>query len=109
MPGMEDEPSSTFTDLDSLFQKLHISIDDEPVSWRDDPAKVRKALQATSPPTKEGSWKDTELTYEERAALRKAEREQRQKEKETKEKYGDTNNYTQSLNTMFLQFCRPNI
>lgn len=87
MPGMDDEPASTFTDLQSLFQKLHISVDDEPISWRDDPDTVRKALKASPPPTKEGSWKDTDLTYEERAALRKAEREQRQKEKEAKEKY----------------------
>ena len=87
MPGMEDEPSSTFTDLDSLFQKLHISLEEEPASWRDDPDKVRNALKTTSPPTKEGgSWRDKDLTYEERAALRKAEREQRQKEKEAKEK-----------------------
>ena len=90
MPGMEDEPSSTFVDLPTLFQKLHISIGDEqeskPVSWRDDPETIRKARQ-TSSPAKGGSWRDTKtdstnLTYEERAALRKAEREQRQKEKE---------------------------
>ena len=75
MPGMEDEPSSTFTDLHSLFEKLHISIDNEPTSsWKDN--------RKTSPPT---TKKDTDLTYEERAALRKAEREQRQKEKEAKE------------------------
>ena len=80
MPGMDDEPASTFTDLHSLFQKLHISVDDEPASWRDNPDKIRKAR---SPPSNEGS---SDLTYEERAALRKAEREQRQKEKEAKEK-----------------------
>lgn len=80
MPGMEDEPSSTFTDLDSLFQKLHISLDEE----RDNPD--HKVLKTTSPPAKDGSWRDKDLTYEERAALRKAEREQRQKEKEAKEK-----------------------
>lgn len=92
MPGMEDEPASTFTDMQSLFQKLHISVDEDqeskPVSWRDEPDKVRKALQANSPPAKIGSWREdqsdtTDLTYEQRAALRKAEREQRQKEKET--------------------------
>ena len=89
MPGMEDEPASTFTDLPSLFQKLHISIEsehDKPVSWRDDPEKIKKSIQHSSP-DKGGSWRDaksdsTNLTYEERAALRKAEREQRQKEKE---------------------------
>jgi hypothetical protein len=86
MPGMDEEPSSTFADMDWLFQKLHISIEVEPVSWRDDPDKVRKALKTTSPPTKEDSWRDKALTYEERAALRKAEREERQKEKEAKEK-----------------------
>lgn len=92
MPGMEDEPATTFSDMQSLFQKLHISVDEDqesskPVSWRDDPDKVRKALQANSPPAKGGSWKEnqsdtTDLTYEQRAAKRKAEREQRQKEKE---------------------------
>lgn len=88
MPGMEDEPASTFSDMQSLFEKLHISVDDDkPVSWRDDPETVRKALQANSPPSKGGSWREsqsdtTKLTYEQRAALRKAEREQRQKEKE---------------------------
>lgn len=86
MPGMDDEPSSTFADLDMLFQKLHISVD-EPVSWRDDPDKVRKALKTTPPAAKEGSRRETDLTYEERAALRKAEREQRQKEKEAQDKY----------------------
>lgn len=90
MPGMEDEPASTFTDMQSLFQKLHISVEGEqdqtPVSWRDDPEKIRKTTQHSTP-DKGGSWRDaksdsTNLTYEERAALRKAEREQRQKEKE---------------------------
>lgn len=83
MSGMEDEPASTFTDLDALFQKLHISVD-EPVNG---PDKVRKALKTTSPPAKEGSCRDTDLTYEERAALRKAEREQRQREKESQDQY----------------------
>lgn len=92
MPGMEDEPASTFSDMQSLFKKLHISVDDNQesnsVSWRDDSDKVRKALQATANPTESGSWREskadtTGLTYEQRAALRKAEREQRQKEKET--------------------------
>lgn len=92
MPGMEDEPASTFTDIHVLFQKLNISVDDgqdsSSVSWRDSPEKVRKALHTTSPPSKGGSWKEgsTDLTYEERAARRKAEREQRQKEKEAGEK-----------------------
>ena len=92
MPGMEDEPASTFSNLQSLFEKLHVSVDDEqenkPVSWRDESSKVQQALQSSSPPSKSGSWREgqsDDLTYEERAALRKAEREQRLKEKEAGE------------------------
>lgn len=116
MPGMEDEPSTTFTDLELLFQKLHISLDNEeeskPTSWRDDGDKVGKALREQSHPTQEGSWKDsksdsTHLTYEQRAALRKAEREQRQKEKESEEKYC-CKLMCANFN-LFLQFRRSDI
>ena len=88
LPGMEDEPGATFSDLPTLFQKLHISVGDEEqgtaTSWRDDPEKVKKALSSPPPPAQKGSWRDsppdsTELTYEERAARRKAEREERLK------------------------------
>lgn len=114
MPGMEDEPSSTFTDLPSLFQKLHISVESEqankPVSWRDDPERIKKSLQHSSP-GKEDSWRDakpdsTNLTYEERAALRKAEREQRQKEKEAEVYVCSLTSILQQLCIVSLQFCR---
>ena len=78
MPGMEDEPSATFTDLDTLFEKLHISLDDK--QEREDDGLV-------SPDSITVEQADsTELTYEERAARRKAEREQRLK-REAEEKY----------------------
>ncbi len=70
MPGMEDEPSSTFTDLDSLFEKLNISLDGQGEGHSN--ADVAKS----SPSQSKNS---TELTYEERAACRKAEREERLK------------------------------
>ena len=111
MPGMEDEPSRTFTNMATLFQKLNISVEDtvdggdegdkggeedqEKPSWRDDRETVKKALQSPpSIPNHGGSWRDTpttsvspppksttELSYEERAVLRKAQREKRAAEK----------------------------
>jgi len=105
MPGMEDEPSRTFTNMATLFQKLNISVEDnvdggdeedqEKPSWRDDRETVKKALQSPpSTPDHGGSWRDTptspvspppqsttELSYEERAAQRKAEREKRAAER----------------------------
>ena len=110
MPGMEDEPSRTFTNMAALFQRLNISVEDsvdgdeegkggeedqEKPSWRDDREAVKKALQSPpSTPDHGGSWRDTpttsvspppksttELSYEERAALRKAQREKRAAER----------------------------
>ena len=111
MPGMEDEPSRTFTNMATLFQKLNISVgdgvdgedgegkggeeDQEKPSWRDDQETVKKALQSPpSTPDHGGSWRDTpttsvspppksttELSYEERAAQRRAERERRAAER----------------------------
>ena len=99
MPGMEDEPSRTFTNLSTLFQKLNISVGDEvdhEPSWRDDRETVEKALQSPPSTPDRGSWRDTptsptspptspanvtEPSYEERAAARRAERENRAKER----------------------------
>ena len=111
MPGMEDEPSRTFTNMATLFQKLNISVEDnvdggdeegregeedqEKPSWRDDRETVKRALQSPpSTPDHGGSWRDTptspvspppqsttELSYDERAALRKAQRERRAAER----------------------------
>ena len=89
LPGMEDEPSGTFTNMATLFSKLGISVEETdgeapPTedSWRDDREKVRKALESSSPAEDSVSSPSPtgDLTYEERAARRKAEREQRQRE-----------------------------
>ena len=104
LPGMEDEPSSTFTNMATLFEKLSISVPggdevdggeskEEEVTWRDDREKVRKALESPPPKVVEKeSWREpaaakspsdtTELSYEQRAAMR---REQRQRERKAKQ------------------------
>lgn len=107
LPGMDDEPSSTFSDMATLFQKLNISVSsgddsvdaaaaetkEEEVTWRDDREKVRKALESPPPKAVEKeTWRETptakpssdtmELSYEERAAMRRAQREQRAKQAE---------------------------
>ena len=101
---MEDEPSATFTNMATLFQKLNISVtsgDDsvdvggssEDVSWRDDRERVRKALESPppkvseketwrEPPTTKPSSDTTELSYEERAAMRRAQRERKARQTE---------------------------
>ena len=112
LPGMDDEPSSTFTNMATLFEKLNISVGGEEeesvdvgqpeaaatpedVSWRDDREKVRKALESPPPKAAEKeTWREkakaekpatsdtTELSYEERAAMRRAQRERKAKEAE---------------------------
>ncbi len=67
MPEMEDESSSTFTNLPLLFSKLDIRI--ESVDGDDAPPPLPQ--EPVTPPIKES------LTYEERAALRRAERERK--------------------------------
>lgn len=105
---MDDEPSSTFTNMATLFEKLNISVGGgkeesvdvgqpvaaEEVSWRDDREKVRKALESPPPKTAEKeTWREkqaekptvsdtTELSYEERAAMRRAQRERKAKQAE---------------------------
>lgn len=80
MPGMEDEPNTTFSNIETLFEKLNISADGEEQgigsSWRDNQNKSASSKSTTN------QQDSTHLTYEERAAQRKAERELRQKEKE---------------------------
>ena len=108
LPGMDDEPSSTFTNMATLFEKLNISVGGgeeesvdvgqsaaEEVSWRDNREKVRKALESPPPKaTEEETWREkaaaekptasdtTELSYEERAAMRRAQRERKAKQAE---------------------------
>jgi hypothetical protein len=111
LPGMDDEPSSTFTNMATLFEKLNISVGGgeeesvdvgqpaattpEETSWREDREKVRKALESPSPSAAENdTWREkaatekpsasdtTELSYEERAAMRRAQRERKAKQAE---------------------------
>lgn len=111
LPGMDDEPSSTFTNMATLFEKLNISVGGgeeesvdvgqsaaaapEEVSWRDEREKVRKALESPQPKAaEEETWREketaqkptasdsTELSYEERAAMRRAQRERKAKQAE---------------------------
>ena len=111
LPGMDDEPSSTFSNMATLFEKLSISlgngvegeesvdvgqpsVNTEEVSWRDDREKVRKALESPPPKVAEKeSWRETvspkptssdttEMSYEERAAMRRAQRERKAKQAE---------------------------
>ena len=107
LPGMDDEPSSTFTNMAALFEKLNISVGGgqeesvdvgqpaaaEEVSWRDDREKVRKALESPPPKAVEETWREreadkptisdtVELSYEERAAMRRAQRERKAKQAE---------------------------
>lgn len=66
MPNMDDESSSTFTNLPMLFAKLDIRL--ESVDGEETPPPSKEPV---TPPSKEP------VTYEERAALRRAERERK--------------------------------
>ena len=100
---MDDEPSSTFTNMAALFEKLNISVGEEEadvgepakeeVTWHDDREKVRKALASPPPKAEEKeTWRETtptkpasdttEMSYEERAAMRRAQRERKAKQSE---------------------------
>ena len=77
LPGMEDEPQTTFTNLSVLFSKLGISegVDGEGeggaengevedkgrIQWREDGERLRQALKTPpkSPPSNR-SWRDME-------------------------------------------------
>jgi len=61
MPGMDDAPSSTFTDIATLFSKLGISLGSGPIS-------PKPAPKPEPSPTS---------SYEQRAAQRKADRERK--------------------------------
>lgn len=88
MPGMEDEPNSSFTNMATLFNKLGISVLEEDAVdgvVDADPDKIREALETPPPdemkPAPAISKTDqADLTYEERAALRKAQREKKAQE-----------------------------
>lgn len=66
MPGMDDEPTTTFTNLSALFSKLGISEvdgggeEEEELTWREkDSERLRQALKTPpkSPPSTR-SWRD---------------------------------------------------
>ncbi len=69
MPAMDDEPSSTFTNLPLLFSKLDICL--ESVDGGGDVGE--EATPMDTPPSQEKEA----VTYEERAAMRKEERERK--------------------------------
>lgn len=133
MPGMEEEPPSTFRNLTLMMEKLGISVNEdnvdigqeEPLTWREkDSERLREHYskqgeeeKPADKPVVMSSWKeerskktpeigkyvhhvihecidlsnhldlekpslDANLSYEERAALRRAERERKRKERE---------------------------
>jgi len=88
LPQMEDEPRETFEDPAKLFATIGVSIggvkDDTP-DYSSPSPQVTPSPSCTPPPstssTKRSSF-DSNLSYEERAALRKAEREERRRQRQ---------------------------
>ena len=88
---MEDEPRETFEDPAKLFALVGVSLSscrsESTPNQFSPPPKSTPSPKCTSPPAsrtatdKKGSF-DTTLSYEERAALRRAEREQRRRQRE---------------------------
>ena len=90
LPNMEDEPRETFENPVKLFALLGVRIS----TLREEPTISDHCLsppdstpspKSTPPPASRASEKrtsyDTSLSYEERAALRRAEREERRRQK----------------------------
>ncbi len=69
MPAMDDEPSSTFTNLPLLFSKLDICVESV-----DGGGEVE---EETTPTDTHPSQDKEAVTYEERAAVRREERERK--------------------------------
>lgn len=92
LPNMEDEPRETFEDPAKLFALLGVTICDSTKERRSDqlspPPKSTPSPKSTPPPassraaTDKRSSFDTGLSYEERAALRRAERDERRRQRE---------------------------
>ncbi|XP_065888022.1 uncharacterized protein [Dysidea avara] len=88
LPQMEDEPRETFEDPAKLFAALGVSVggvkDDTP-DYSSPSPQVTPSPSSTPPlsasSTKRSSF-DTNLSYEERVALRRAEREERRRQRE---------------------------
>jgi len=85
MPQMEDEPRETFEDPAKLFAAIGISlggIKDDTPDYSSPSPQVTPSPSSTPPPsaTKRSSF-DANLSYEERVALRKAEREERRRQR----------------------------
>ena len=88
LPNMEDEPRETFEDPVKLFDLLGISISSSQKEPTPDqissPPKSTPSPRSISPPASKVTGEkrtsyDTSLSYEERAALRRAEREERRR------------------------------
>ena len=88
LPNMEDEPRETFEDPVKLFGLLGVCIGasrEEPAvsDHLSSPPDSTPSPKSTPPPASRASEKrtsyDTSLSYEERAALRRAEREERRR------------------------------
>lgn len=87
---MEDEPRETFEDPAKLFALLGVTVSDsrkQPTPDQFSPPPKSTSPKSTPPPvsraaTDKRSSLDTGLSYEERAALRRAEREERRRQRE---------------------------
>ena len=87
---MEDEPRETFEDPAKLFALVGVSLGtSRNVSTPDQfspPPKSTPSPKYASPPTSRAATNknsfDTDLSYEERVALRRAEREARRRQRE---------------------------
>ena len=85
---MEDEPRETFEDPEKLFALLGISTNSkkEPTPEQLSPPPRSTPSPKSTPPSSASNDKrssfDTSLSYEERAALRRAEREERRRQRE---------------------------
>ena len=98
MPGMDEEPSSTFTNMSTLFEKIGVSVEEPdgaaspdqettpPEVQQQQPQEPAREKPRESPPRDMGNSpppaSDANLTYEERRALRRAERDKKAREKE---------------------------
>ncbi len=79
---MEDEPSTTFNNLATLFKKLGISVEGTDQGEEEEEEVEEEKAEEKEVDTEKPSMGDS-LSYEERAARRKAEREKRMMERET--------------------------
>lgn len=80
---MENEPRETFEEPAKLFALLGISTNSEPMPEQlSPPPRSTPSPKSTPPSSKSNDNYDMALSYEERAALRRAEREERRRQRE---------------------------